>query len=510
MTLPAPTPAEAGPFDAVRRGLTIGLLLAVTVTALAALALVTIAPLIPAELGRLEWYGWLFSGYLLAALLGSVWAGGEADRRGLRRPFGAGLALFAAGLALAGAAPSMAVVIAARALQGFGGGALTTCVYVAITRAYPDHQRSRLMALLSSAWVTPALVGPALAGAVAEAVGWRWVFLGLVPVLGVVAALTLPRLGGAAATARAAPARRGPGLRAAVGVVLGLGVALAALSAVSVPLDGGTTPEPAGALRGAALVAFGLGGAWLGALGLRRLLPPGTLRLAPGLGALVAARGAFFAAFIGIEAFLALMLTELHGLSSAGTGAVVASGAITWAAGSWWQARRDAGGVRRGGRAGRVGFGIVVLGVGLAAQGLALAGAGVAGGAVVAAAVAGWMTAGFGIGVAHATSSVLAFALAEDDGVEPGSVSAALQLTDNVGAAMAAGLGGAALAWVTVALGGVEAGALRPGVAAAFGVAWVAWLLSYVASRRTRPAAGRPDGERPARVRPAAAPPSPP
>jgi MFS family permease len=505
-----PVPDDAGPFGAERRGLTIGMLLAVTVTALAALALVTIAPLIPAELGRLEWYGWLFSGYLLASLLGSVAAGGEADRQGLRRPFGAGLALFGAGLLLAGTAPSMAVVIAARALQGFGGGAVTTCVYVAITRAYPDAQRPRLMALLSSAWVTPALVGPALAGAVAEAVGWRWVFLGLVPVLAPVAALTLPRLGGGSRTGRPAPARRGPGLGAAVGVVVGLGAALAALSAVSAPLDASSASAPSGPLRAAAIVSLGIGGMGVGALGLRRLLPPGTLRLAPGLGALGAARGAFFAAFIGIEAFLALMLTDLHGLSSAGTGAVVASGAITWTAGSWWQARRDAGGSRRGGRGGRVRFGIGVLGIGLAAQGLALVGAGVAGGAVVAVAVAGWMTAGFGIGVAHATSSVLAFALAEADGVEPGRVSAALQLTDNVGAALAAGLGGAALAWITVRMGGVEAGALRPGVAAAFGVAWAAWLVSYAASRRSGSAGERRNGGRRARDRPAAAPPSPP
>jgi MFS family permease len=501
----APTWAGDGPFGPDRRGLTIGLLLAVTLTALAALALVTIAPLIPAELGRLEWYGWLFSGYLLASLLGSVWGGGEADGYGLRRPFGIGLAVFAVGLALAGTAPSMAVVIAARALQGFGGGALTTCVYVAITRAYPDAQRPRLMALLSSAWVTPALLGPAIAGAVAETVGWRWVFLGLVPVLGVVAALTLPRLGAGAGAARSNPGRRGPGLRAAAGVVLGLGMALLALSAASTPDDAASLqPVP---LRVAALLAFGLGGAWLGLLGLRRLLPPGTLRLAPGLGALVAARGAFFAAFIGIESFLALMLTEIHGLSSAGTGAIIASGAITWAAGSWWQARRDAGGERRGGRAGRVRFGVAVLGVGLAVQGLALAGAGVAGGAVVAVAVAGWMAAGFGIGVAHATSSVLAFALAEADGVESGGVSAALQLTDNVGAAMAAGLGGAALAWVTFTLGGAVDGALRAGVAAAFAVAWCAWLLSLAASRR---AGDRPPGDRQAPARPSATPPSPP
>ena len=193
-----PRPPSGGPWAPDRRGLTVGLLLAVTTNALAALAVVTIAPRIPADLGGLELYGWVFSAYLLASLLGTVWGGGTADRRGLRLPFGVGLGAFAIGLALAALAPTMAWVVAARVLQGFGGGTVTTCVYVAVTRAYPDAQRPRLMAYLSSAWVVPALVGPALAGLVAEAFGWRAVFAFLAPVLGLVAVLTWPRLGAVA------------------------------------------------------------------------------------------------------------------------------------------------------------------------------------------------------------------------------------------------------------------------------------------------------------------------
>ena len=473
----------AGPWAPERRGLTIGLLLSVTTHALAALAVVTIAPRIPAELGGLELYGWLFSGYLLASLLGTVWGGGEADRRGLRPPFAIGLAAFGMGLGLAAVAPSMLWVVGARALQGFGGGAVTTLVYVAVTRAYPDRQRSRLMAYLSTAWVTPALIGPALAGALAEAAGWRAVFAALVPVLVLVALLTLPRLGstGAPADAMRAPAdtrtRSGVGLLPALAVVAGLGAALGALSWWA---DRGI----AASAVAAAAIAAGLAAA---AIGLRRLLPVGTLRLTPGLGALVVARAGFFAGFIGVEAFLALMLTDLQGLSSAATGAVIATGAITWTAGSWWQARRDASDEGRSARGRRVVIGVGFLGVGLALQGVALAGVGGGAAWVTAVAVLGWMTAGFGIGTAHATSSVFAFALAERDGVAPGRVSVALQLADNVGAAFVTGLAGAALAFVNaVAVGSANGhGAVTSaGVAAAFGVAWGAWLLSLAAARR--------------------------
>lgn len=463
-------------------GLTVGLVLAVTTNALAALAVVTIAPRIPAELGRLELYGWLFSAYLLASLLGTVWGGGEADRRGLRLPFALGLAAFAVGLGLAGVAPSMPWVVGARALQGFAGGMVITCVYVAVQRAYPDALRPRLLALLSSAWVMPALLGPALAGAVAEAFGWRVVFLALVPVVAIVAALTLPRLddGGGRAASAAWVDRRA--VADAATVAVGLGVALAVLSWAAERPD-----VPWTTLLGVALA--GVGSVALAGARLRRLLPPGTLVLRRGLAALVAARGGFFAAFIGVEAFLALMLTDLHGLSSAATGGVIASGAISWAAGSWWQARRDARAAGPAARARRVLTGVLVLGAGLGLQLGALAWAGDAAIAVTVVSIAGWVTAGFGIGVAHATSSVLAFASAEGEGVAAGRVSAALQLADNVGAALVTGVGGVALSLAAaLAVGAPAPAGLRVGVAAAFTVAGVAWGVSlWAASRNARP-----------------------
>src|SRR5207249_5575907 len=120
-----------------------------------ALAIATIMPLVVEDLGRISLYGWAFSAFLLADLVGIVIAGELADRFGPAVPFGAGLALFAVGLLIGGLAPSMPVLVAARAIQGFGAGAIPAVAYVVIGRTYPDALRPRLFAILSTAWVVP-------------------------------------------------------------------------------------------------------------------------------------------------------------------------------------------------------------------------------------------------------------------------------------------------------------------------------------------------------------------
>ncbi|MBA2667829.1 MAG: MFS transporter [Trueperaceae bacterium] len=472
MATPPPPPAAA-PGGA----LTLGLVLGVTVMAFGGLAVVTIAPRIPADLGGLELYGWIFSAYLLASLFGTVWGGNEADRRGPARAFTLGLFAFAGGLVVAAIAPSMAVLIAGRVLQGAGGGAVITCIYVALSLAYPDADRPRVLAYLSSAWVVPALVGPALAGAVAEVATWRWVFAALVPLTVLVAVLTLPTF--------ARLPQRPPGTRSGRDRLLNAGT-LALAVGLAIWSIGGSGAWPLRAL------AFGIAIAAV-PRALAALTPPRTLRLGPGLGAVIAARGLFFAAFITVEVFLALMLTDVLALSSAVTGVVIATGAISWSTGAWTQARLDA---RRGriatttatarllaslaeGRDVRVRLGVAVIAVGLVAQMGALAAGPERAVLALVVAVMGWMVAGLGIGFAHASSSALAFVRAEDEGVPVGTVSSSLLLADNVSAAVATGVGGALLATAT------GAGApLGTGVALGYFAGYAAIALSAVASQR--------------------------
>src|SRR5213595_2281277 len=115
-----------------RRALTTGLVLTITFVASEALAVVTVMPLVARDLGGLRLYGWVFSAFMLGSLVGIVAAGREADRRGPAVPYVAGLVLFGAGLAVAGLAPTMPVLVVGRALQGIGASAVPAIAYVAI------------------------------------------------------------------------------------------------------------------------------------------------------------------------------------------------------------------------------------------------------------------------------------------------------------------------------------------------------------------------------------------
>src|SRR6202012_872242 len=117
-----------------RRALTVGLVLAVTFVAFEALAVSTILPLVGRHLGDLRLYGWVFSAFMLASLVGIVVAGTLADRVPLGQPMLAGLALFVVGLVIGGTAPDMAVLVAGRAVQGLGAGVVPAVAYVAISR----------------------------------------------------------------------------------------------------------------------------------------------------------------------------------------------------------------------------------------------------------------------------------------------------------------------------------------------------------------------------------------
>src|SRR6476620_9063004 len=184
----APAPAQAAPDGAdlrllgpEYRGLVVGVVGVVVAVAFEAIAVATAMPVAARELGGLQQYGLAFSVFLTTSLLGMVVAGEVSDRRGPVVPFVVAAVTFGVGLVIAGAAPSMLVLVIARAVQGFGAGLNIVSLYVVVGRAFPAELRPRVFSAISSGWVVPSLVGPPVAGLLADHVSWRWVFFGVLP-----------------------------------------------------------------------------------------------------------------------------------------------------------------------------------------------------------------------------------------------------------------------------------------------------------------------------------------
>src|SRR5436190_7075594 len=184
--------AQPGLFDRAHRLTTAGLLMLVTFIAFEAMAVGTAMPTAVADLHGLAWYAWPFSAFLVAQVVGMVVGGDVGDRRGARVALPWGVAAFAAGLLTAGLAGNMAVFVAGRAVQGLGGGVISVVLYVVAGSAYEPRLRPRLFGAISAAWVLPALIGPLIAGLLTTHASWRWVFLGLLPLIAVSLALVLP------------------------------------------------------------------------------------------------------------------------------------------------------------------------------------------------------------------------------------------------------------------------------------------------------------------------------
>jgi MFS family permease len=404
-----------------RRLLTVGLVGLVTAAAFEGMAVPTVLPELVDELGGLDLYGWAFSAFWLTNIIGITLAGADADRRGPGRALAVGTVLFATGMVVSGVAAGMPMVIAGRAIQGFGSGALGSVVYAAIARAYHPSARPRMIALVSSAWIVPGLVGPALAGLVTDTIGWRWVFLGIVPPVLIMGAAVYPQLARLGPVERRERPARDDRRRALDALRLAIG-STAVLAALTVGW-----PLPA-----IPLLAAGL---WLGLAGLRHLLPPGSLRLAPGRPSVMVAVFAVAFAFFGTEAFVPLTVVEVRGGSVTLGGIALSAAAVTWGSGSWLQARAASAGIRRS---------LVVIGSALVGVGIAVAALVLVPEAPVLIAAVGWGIAGLGMGLAY---SMLALLALETSPVgEEGSSSASIQLMFTLGTAFGAGVGGAIVA----------------------------------------------------------------
>ena len=162
--------------------ITIGVMAAIAVSALDATVVGTAMPTIIGQLGGLSEYGWVFSGYLLAATTTVPIYAKLADIHGRKPLFMFGLVLFVLGSMLCGIATNMPMLIAFRAIQGLGAGALQPIAFTIAGDVFETEQRARMQGFFSSVWGVAAVIGPAIGGIITSTVGWRWVFYLNVPV----------------------------------------------------------------------------------------------------------------------------------------------------------------------------------------------------------------------------------------------------------------------------------------------------------------------------------------
>jgi MFS family permease len=435
--------------DTTTRSLAIGLVLSMTFIAFEALAVITIMPQAARDLGQLSLYGWVFSGFMLGSVVGTVAAGRAADRRGPRLPYLAGLLMFMSGLLVDGLAPSMPVLVTGRLLQGVGAGAVPAVAYIAIARRMSERQRVRMLALLSTAWLLPGMVGPVIAAEVAHALGWRWVFLGLMPLVAIAGALTLASLAGIGPGA--AEQTSGHRLRDAVYAAGGCGLLLAWLSA--------------GVVSWA--IVLGLAGVALAGPALRRLLPRGTLRGRHGLPATILSLGLMTFAFFGTDAFVPLAITSVLHRSTSMASVIIAASTVAWTVGSWLQVRLGKHTEERD---------LVRMGMFLLSCAIVGTAAVVQLGYSVIAVLATWSIGGLGMGLAFAPVSLLM--MREAPAGREGWASASLNLSEVLGTALGTGAAGAAVA-AAARLGWPMA----TGVTVAFCVAAIGAIAVVVLSR---------------------------
>lgn len=168
-----------------------GLCAVVMLVALDSTIVGTILPRVVGELGGMSLYAWVGTGYLLASAVVIPIFGRLGDLFGRKYFILVSIALVVLGSALCGLSMSMPHLIAARTLQGIGGGMMIATAFAAPADLFPDAlSRVRWQAVLSTAFAIASGVGPMLGGVVTEHLGWRAAFF-VSPLMGVVAFVML-------------------------------------------------------------------------------------------------------------------------------------------------------------------------------------------------------------------------------------------------------------------------------------------------------------------------------
>ncbi|GAT87586.1 major facilitator transporter [Paenarthrobacter nicotinovorans] len=387
---------------------TVGACALVFLSAFESLAVTTIMPLVSRDLDGASLYALAFAGPLATGVMGMVAAGNWSDRRGPAAPLYSSVALFVAGLLIAGMAGTMEILVLGRLVQGLGGGAMTVALYVLVARVYPPGLHPKIFAAFAASWVVPSLVGPFAAGVVAQLSSWHWVFLGVVGLVVPALLMVVPAVRGMSSEP---PAETVPWAFGRMGWA-----ALAAVAVLGLNLSA-EVPGVGGVIAVVALV--------LAVVAVRPLVPRGTLTARRGLPSVILVRGLASAAFFGAEVYLPYLLTERYSFTPTFAGLTLTGAALAWAGASAIQGRL---GTRLADDlAIKIGASLVLVAIVLTLVTAALA-------LSAAVAIGGWILAGGGMGLMYPRLSVMTLALSTEE--NQGFNSAAMSISDSLGGAL--------------------------------------------------------------------------
>lgn len=159
-----------------RRQVTAALLVGTFLASLEVSVVGAAMPTVVGELGGVALYGWAFTAYLLAQTVLIPVYGAWADRRGRREAYLFGVSAFVLGSLICAAAPSMGVLVAGRAIQGIGAGAVVPLTMTLFGDMWPLQERTRMQGWFSLVWGVSSVIGPLAGGLITDTVGWRGIF----------------------------------------------------------------------------------------------------------------------------------------------------------------------------------------------------------------------------------------------------------------------------------------------------------------------------------------------
>ncbi len=284
------------------------------------LVMATTLPAVVGDIGGVAYVAWTISFYEIGAIVAGAATAVLCRRTGIKRVLVFAALLYALGCAVAALAPTMPLLLAARLVQGLGGGALVALSSVAIQQSFPEHLWSRLFGIVAVIWGVGSLLGPLIGGVFALHGLWRAAFWCFAVQAGVLVGLSLLLL------ARDTPVRASIG-PFPTGTVITLAAASFLIAEAGVSGHGATS---------VVLCLAGLGvlsmAAWADRRSSERLFPTQTLDSRHPVGAGMLMVFALSAATTGFWAYGPLLLKTLFGTGPLASGYILAGEALAWSA----------------------------------------------------------------------------------------------------------------------------------------------------------------------------------